>query len=942
MTEPGMDITKIKSGMTRARIILLAMALLLAAQGTLMSIGISYIGSINDSVHTQQADVILKQSAQTVTQRLSDVNNLLLLLQMQDFSLFIRNFLILREPSIAASEEKRLLDRLEALRLSPDVVDCIYMIGENVNQISIRKTTQVRALEVLPYLKKDILNEVGLEELLMRKHDQFVRYGMQDFNQVYLAGGDDLQAGERSDIAAFLSRLDGRLLIATGSDKMLTVIVLNDRLFEQAFPGELSGRMALSVVRGENTLLWSSSQQQGLRDSVAAGDRKTPAPEGTYTNVGRDVQPFGVRIVLSSLQPQNVLSQSGLMAGMLAVSLGTLLAAFLFSFFYLRTVFRPFKAISRKIGSKHEPAGAAPVFRRIPEKFFGSRFHSISLRNKLAILFCVALSMMISTNGLLLSELLSGEIDELTSKSATAMGRCAAIGLADQAGSYENLANQIAISQQLQDYLINNRINEYYGVDPLKMFPDLNRISYIVLFDRSGSCIYSSVYSNNSKVFDIASMQLKDVDEPYWIYNYNDILGQTSMALFRKINVESVDKSVWLLIVPRKETFLQVAETGQVGARYSLQSAAGAPVSSNDTAAAQPGAAEGSYAQKLSGGSGWTFSVRYAFPEIAAMKQAFRERFLLSLFIVFLLSVGLALSISTRLTKPIVRLTEAMQLAESDGVAKPLLYDREDEIGGIIHSYNRMILRLEDATRENMRIMEENVKNKIRENELLAMKTRAEMNMLQAQINPHFLYNTLATVNMQSTRRGDAETGRIVAALAGLLRYSISVNADTAPLEQEINHAANYVTIQQARFSNSFLAMFDVPDDVKGLPVLRFILQPLIENSIKHGFEGWESGGEITVRARRSGGELTIRVGDNGVGMDGDTLARLRADMESELSQWQAGGYGIGLKNVYYRLKLQYRDRMKMRIESELMKGTTITMEFPAAPDNDGEQRKMI
>jgi two-component system, sensor histidine kinase YesM len=922
-----MDIQRFRRGMTRGRIILLAMALLIVAQCILISIGISYTNSIRDSIKAQKTDVVLAQSAQTLTQRLSDINNLLLLLQMPDFSLFTSNYLSLRDKSVTDMEEKRLLNMLEALHISPDVISSIYMVGENSNQISIRKSSDNQFLEVLPSLRKDMLQKIGLEELLMRNHDQFIRYHKKDFLDVYNQNKSKLQPNEQDEIDSFLNSLDDHIVIATGTDKVLTIIALNNKSFEQAFPSGPSGQMVFSIVRSDSKLLWSSTSTQSLYNSISVGNKKTITASGVYSNSSRTIQPFGIRVVLSSLQPQNIFNESDLIVKMLVVSVGTLLIAFLFSFFYLRSVFRPFRLISQKIGNRHESADNTPVFRTIPEKLVGSRFHSIPLRNKLAILFCMALGILISTNGFLFSELMMGKIDSLITDSATVIGECSAISISDQVDFYKSLANQISTSRQLQDYLIDNKTNEYNLIVPLKMFPGLNKISYIVLFNKSGGSIYSSVYSNNNKVFDIASMQLKDIDEPYWIYNYNDILGQTVVALFRKINVENMDQSVWLMIVPKEEAF-QIADTEQISARYSIRNSANATIYSNDTSS-QLGGAEGVYEHRLSGDSGWTLSIRYTFSEISAMKQAFRERFLLSIFIVFLLCIGLSIMISSILTKPITGLTEVMQIAESNGVAKLLTYEKRDEIGGIIHSYNRMIIQLEDATRENLHIMEENAKNKIRENELLAMKTRAEMNMLQAQINPHFLYNTLTTINMQSIRHGDDDTSRIVNALAELLRYSISTNSNTVTLDQEIKHASNYITIQQIRFSNCFHASFTVPDELRSLPVLRFILQPIIENSIKHGFEGWEAGGEISVTACMNGANLIVRICDNGVGMDMDTLSSLRSEMEYDLANWQAGSYGIGLKNVYYRLQLKYHERMKMEIQSELMKGTEVMIEFP-------------
>jgi two-component system sensor histidine kinase YesM len=307
----------------------------------------------------------------------------------------------------------------------------------------------------------------------------------------------------------------------------------------------------------------------------------------------------------------------------------------------------------------------------------------------------------------------------------------------------------------------------------------------------------------------------------------------------------------------------------------------------------------------------------------------YQEQFLLFMVIIFLMSTALAIVIANILVRPIRQLKEKMVAAGAGDFVERVDYDAHNEIGDIIKSYNRMIGQLDQTIRENLSIMEENAKNKIRENELLSMKTRAELHMLQAQINPHFLYNTLEAINMRSMQSGNQEISTIVGALADLFRYSVSKGADTVLLMNELNHAANYITIQQIRFGHSFEAEFDVPEELKDKRVLRFILQPILENAIKHGFAGWQYGGRIRIAASATEEEMRLTIGDNGVGMPKQALEHLRAEMEKGLGDWSGDGGGIGLKNVYYRLKLFYKDRVSMAVGSELMKGTEITIAFP-------------
>ncbi len=919
--------------MTPGRIIGLALALLLCAQLAMISIGLQYAGSIRSSIQAQRAGAISEQLEHSLSAELWDLNNLLQLMLMPDTTRYFAAFMTLRDRAEADLARAQLQQRFRDLQMDNELIDSVYLIGGNINQQSHYMAGGDFLLQDIPFMRIDTLRHSGLEVSLLSDHDQFVRADMDKMRTQYSTASALLSAGEIADMEALLRHIDGHVFIASGNENVLAIIVLRDEAFQRLLPEGSAQGAAYTLVRTDGETLWSTTEQPELLRAAAESAATANARDGAYTNIIRELTPFRLRLVCAQRQGDGLFQPAELLNRMLAVSVLTLTVAFLFSFFYLQIVFRPFQRISRRMDAHSGAAQDSALFRPIPETQHNV-FHTFTLRNKLIMLFCVALIILISADALLFSRLLDDETQRWTDDAAQEMGAFAAIAVSDQAQYYANTANQIATSQRFQNYVLENiKYSSAITSQPM-VFPGIGGISYFVLLNPTGESFYSSIYSYNSQMFNIASSDLLDVDQPYWVLNYSNPVGKGSTALLRRVHWEGLDRVVWLLIVPREDAFV-VAETDRIKANYSLSSATRYAFYTHQTAL-PAGGSPLRYTAALDH-PGWTLSVEYVFSDVAALKLAYQERFLFSVLLVFLLSAAIVIRVSTVLTRPILRLKDAMAETWADGRTRLLEYDSADEIGGIIHSYNRMIVRLEEATQENLRITRENALNKIRENELLSMKARAEFSMLQAQINPHFLHNTLATINMLCLRHGDADTSGMVTALGDLLRYSISVGADTATLDQEMRHAANYIKIQQARFGNSFHAAFDMPQELKRCLVLRTILQPLIENAIKHGFEGWQSGGLIEITVQLQGTLLRLTVRDNGVGMDEATLQRLRTELGGQLDDWHSGGSSIGLKNVYHRLQLRYGERMSMEVHSVLMAGTTVELVFPAEFDAEYE-----
>ena len=239
-----------------------------------------------------------------------------------------------------------------------------------------------------------------------------------------------------------------------------------------------------------------------------------------------------------------------------------------------------------------------------------------------------------------------------------------------------------------------------------------------------------------------------------------------------------------------------------------------------------------------------------------------------------------------------------------------------DEIGYLEQSFNSMITRL-DKHIQTAYVYQ------------LESKT-AEMKALQAQINPHFLFNTLESIRFNALEHQDADTAKMIHLLGNLFRWNIQSPDLFVELRQEVNYAEAFIELQKLRYADAFDFATDVPQKLLSLGVPKFILQPLVENAIKHGQKGVSSGGIISITAREEPeGTLAIRVEDNGHGMDAETVRRIterlgRTDTERE------DHYSIGLSNVHQRIRILFGEPYGLTIESEPGVRTVVSILMPA------------
>ena len=275
---------------------------------------------------------------------------------------------------------------------------------------------------------------------------------------------------------------------------------------------------------------------------------------------------------------------------------------------------------------------------------------------------------------------------------------------------------------------------------------------------------------------------------------------------------------------------------------------------------------------------------------------------------------------SSFVREPIEKLESVTsRLAEGDMSAR-LPVTNVQELWNLTGQVNVMADNLENMMRQSVRD-ERNLK-------------KAELRTLQAQINPHFLYNTLDAIVWKAEAGDQEEVIHLTRALSDFFRISLSSGADWIPISQEKKHIAGYLSIQKTRYRDILNYEIDIPDELGQFYVLKLLLQPLVENALYHGIKYKRGGGMIRVTGRRDGNMLVFTVEDTGKGMDAETLEKLRKRMTERQPAHTSGTGGFGLINVNLRIRLYYSQPEGLQIESS-PQGTTVRLHVPCRTEEE-------
>jgi two-component system sensor histidine kinase YesM len=331
--------------------------------------------------------------------------------------------------------------------------------------------------------------------------------------------------------------------------------------------------------------------------------------------------------------------------------------------------------------------------------------------------------------------------------------------------------------------------------------------------------------------------------------------------------------------------------------------------------------------------------------EITKVSESIKRLTMAIILVLIATAFWMAYFLSNTVTNPLRRLRRLMQEVESGNLEVGFVSKTKDEIGQLGRSFNRMLQQLQQLIRE---VYDKQVK-----------LHEAELKAIYAQFNPHFLYNTLDSINWMARMYKAEPISKMAVAMGELLRFSIRRDVEFIRVREEVQQIRNYLMIQEIRYRDKFDAVIDVEPGTEELYTLKLLLQPIVENAVTHGLELKPDKGRLSIRIYRDAGRLCMEVVDDGMGMDAELAERLRrlvltsgstpgtasgtasgsptgapsgstpGSMDAAKTLPHHGHTGIGFENVVRRLQLHFPGRHRLYLHSEPGQGTHVRIEIP-------------
>lgn len=955
----------------RNRLVFIAFLLTVLSEGAL--IGISYWNTRDVGSEIQRAseqNLSKHVESQTVS-KLNEMNSLALQIESLDFTNYARSFLSLRSREEEVVARSELNSRLDQLHLPPGSVNQIYFIGENVNQQNFGKSfvgEEFISGSQIPWI--DELRSTGLLDSFTRYYSMptYIPVGM--FTDVLTANKADVPEDTWQRLDQFFKRIEGHLIINNGVNylNVLSVIVLDERIFSAELPSQSIWSGYIGVLDENRQTLWSNLPSKDALETAAHRienglNQWDQQIDGNYKVRTTPVSPYGLNIVFFERENSDSLWRQNYIYVYIGFFACTLLISFLIAFKLANNIMYPFQMLARIVWKK----GNDLDFLSIPEERFSEgKLSRFSIRGKILLLLLssvlIPVILAIGIHLFMMYNYIFNKAVDLSVESSNHL----IIELRDRMERYENLTNRLSTDSRLTNLISPYSYRENIDDFTVASYPGLSDLSYFVLYDIGGFARYSSAFFNNLTLFKLSSIDSEllnglQPEQMVWVTGLDDVYGHPSLMLIKKLSVPSSSPGkstdAFLQVVlkedafsyvtsDRKQSFVMLDQSGKF--IYSNTSSQGfREAASNqwygnvekvdDVLIDQVESSNQVVVHRQIGSIGWSAFIFMTIDDMYLKINSMFHRFILLIVLIILIILAAMWNVSSLLVKPIERLKHAVEKEELLPNQLEQGAGPRDEISRLVASFNQMIKQIHE-------LMEENINKQIREKILVTSRMKAELGMLQQQINPHFLYNTLEAINMRARQYGATEVSTMVNSLAKIFRFTINTGNEVVPLAEEIEHARNYLTIQELRFQNKFTVIWNLDESAMRMPVLKFILQPIIENALQHGIDDLYGDGEIGINVEVVDHRLIISISDNGIGMSDDELEKVKNSlrMDTEPIPNLAKGNvkrsnGVGLVNVYQRLRIYYGEQLELNIVSEEFKGTTITIQLPiiSAAENE-------
>ena len=318
----------------------------------------------------------------------------------------------------------------------------------------------------------------------------------------------------------------------------------------------------------------------------------------------------------------------------------------------------------------------------------------------------------------------------------------------------------------------------------------------------------------------------------------------------------------------------------------------------------------------------WTYVILVPYDNLFTVISKARTAVFITYLILFFIMIFLGFKFTGTIVNPIESLNRKMQKVQTGNLEQMSLTNEidypKDEAGEMHENFQKMMQQIQYLIGENYK------------KQLLVKES--EYKTLQAQVNPHFLYNTLESINWSAKIAGEKKISQMAESLGYVLRSSINMKDSLITLEEELSIVEHYLTIQRYRFEERLQFYKKVPEDLLNIQVPKFILQPIIENSIRYALQEMIGICEISLVGERKGNRLELHLSDNGPGMDEEYVKQIRK------GNYEPKGTGLGLRNITERIKILFGEEYGLAITSEKGVGTFITIRIPIEGERENVQ----
>jgi two-component system sensor histidine kinase YesM len=577
---------------------------------------------------------------------------------------------------------------------------------------------------------------------------------------------------------------------------------------------------------------------------------------------------------------------------------------------------------------------------------FGSYFYTTSKKQVLQKVSTANSEVMkqISSN----IEFIQKSIDELSTY--ISISRNVQSMFSDESSNYTNMSSGNLQNVDSLNFILNAIVSKNY-------------ITGIILYNRHGKPIYfeftdgsSGVPSiEKSKDYDVYNKMLESNGKPVWfsLSRRSDFLIRNNVT--PKLGIGRVVKNVYntevigsiFIFIDQKyieniyKSYIKTAKDSIfiTDANNEIVSSSGVLPSAEEINTIirlinnKP--SDGEYlTEKISGENmlityspinftGW--KTYYFTPTNTMVNQINSVKFLtlLIIFSCIIISFPLLIFITSYFTKPLKNLLASMERFEKGNFDEKVSFNRNDEIGMLGEGYNRMI---------------QNIKDLINKTYVLQIKEReAELNALQAQINPHFLYNTLNSIFWKAQKNKQLEIAEMTMLLSQMFRLNLNRGKDWIVIEKEIELISCYLKLQKMRYNDRLQFTINIDEEMLNYLMPKFIIQPFVENAVLHGIDDRTNGIEVIITGTLSDSAITFIIEDNGLGMSEETVDKLNS-LNFEAIQHSKEGSGYAIKNIIEKLELIFDDKYKLFFTSELGKGTKVQITIPIIGGSENDQ----